>query len=62
MANQVEIKPSKQESCCRLCDKWIPKGEIKLSFYSHRNTGMWIHLHLDCAKELGKLAEENQDG
>lgn len=42
---------------CRYCDREIPKGEEMVTGYSWRNRGMYIHLHLECAKEIGKLAD-----
>ena len=46
------IRKAERTAYCRLCDKQINRGEEMYSFWSYRNTGMWIHLHLECVKYM----------
>lgn len=50
-----ELRLAERQAYCRYCDDLIEKGEKMLSFYSHRNKGMYIHLHLDCVKSMNEL-------
>lgn len=55
---EYSIAPAKQNAVCRWCDRDILKGEIKMSFYSHRNKGMHIHLHPECVSIMNSLCNE----
>jgi hypothetical protein len=57
MDHDIERRAAQRQAFCRGCDGQIARGEDMISTYSFRNTGMWIHFCLDCAKEIGKLAE-----
>lgn len=50
-----EYRPCEREAFCRDCDKKIKKGEMMVSGYSWRNTGMSMHFHPDCIKKMFDL-------
>lgn len=50
-----ELKQAKQQAFCRSCDGAIQRGEWMVSFYSSRNTGMWIHICPSCAEDIGGM-------
>jgi len=51
-----EARPAERNTFCRACDKPIVKGEHMITWYSHRNQGMSIHLHEECAIKIGLMA------
>lgn len=51
----AELRLAERQAYCRYCDGLIEKGEKMFSFYSHRNKGMYIHLHIECIKYMNEL-------
>lgn len=60
MWNKPEYREAKQDAACRVCDKWIKKGEPMVTWYSSRNRGQNIHIHPACVKTLYQLVEANE--
>ena len=56
-----EIRNAERNAFCRACDKTITKNEEMVSWYSHRNWGMYIHLCLSCAGKLGDMVTEHKN-
>lgn len=54
-----EFRKAERDAFCRSCDKPIKKGTDMISWYSHRNQGMNIHLCLPCAEGIGALAKDH---
>lgn len=52
------VRQSEREAFCRSCDEAMQKGTPMVSFYSHRNQGMWVHLCISCSAFIGKIAVE----
>lgn len=50
-----ELRLAERPAYCRYCDGLIHKGEKMFSFYSRRNTGMYIHLHTSCIESMNNL-------
>lgn len=59
--SKPELRPAERTAYCRGCDKKIQRGEPMVSFYSFRNTGMSIHLCLNCAEDIGELVKEHKE-
>lgn len=57
-----ERREAQRNAYCRSCDKEIQKKEEMITLWSRRNRGQYIHLCLECAKKIGKLAEGTTDG
>jgi hypothetical protein len=51
-----KARPAERNAFCRACDKPIVKGEHMITWYSQRNQGMSIHLHEECAINIGTMA------
>lgn len=51
-----EARPAKRNAMCRACETEIPKGTPMISWYSYLNTGTYVHLHEECAIEIGNIA------
>jgi RNase P subunit RPR2 len=56
----IERRPAQREAFCRGCDKEIVRGTDMIYTYSRRNRGQHIHFCLQCAVEIGKLAEKGK--
>jgi uncharacterized protein YlaI len=56
-----EIRKAERNAFCRACDKTITKSDDMVSWYSHRNQGMHIHLCLSCAKDIGAMVTEHKN-
>lgn len=54
-----EIRKAERNAFCRACDNSIVKGDDMVSWYSHRNQGMHIHLCMKCATDVGAMAKEH---
>ena len=52
-----ELRQAERDAYCRSCDKVIAKGDKMLSWYSHRNKGMHIHLCLECVDNIDRLVK-----
>ena len=57
--SKPEFRKAERDAFCRACDKTIKKGTDMVSWYSHRNQGMNIHICLPCAEGIGALAKEH---
>jgi hypothetical protein len=51
-----EARPAKRDAMCRACETAIPKGTPMISWYSYLNKGTYVHLHEECAVEIGNMA------
>lgn len=60
-AYEIERRQAQRQAFCRGCDKAIKKGEDMISTYSRRNTGMWIHICMDCAVKIGEMAKQQEN-
>jgi hypothetical protein len=49
-----KIKTAERQAFCRACDGTIERGEQMMSWYSYRNRGMHIHLHLECVRRMAQ--------
>lgn len=49
------LRQAERVAFCRACDKAIQKEEYMVSFYSHRNRGMWVHICTSCVEDIGGL-------
>lgn len=58
--SDVVKRKAQRLAYCRVCDDEIPIGQVMVSWYSHRNRGQNIFLHLHCAEAVGNLAK-NKD-
>jgi hypothetical protein len=56
-----EFRKAERDAFCRSCDKTIKKGTDMVSWYSHRNQGMNIHLCLQCAKDIGTIVTDREN-
>lgn len=56
-----EYRKAERDAFCRACDKTIQKGEYMVSWYSHRNQGMNIHICPTCAIDIGTLVEDKSN-
>ena len=56
-----EFRKAERNAFCRACDKTIIKGMDMVSWYSHRNQGMNIHICVTCAESIGALAAEHKN-
>lgn len=56
--SEPSLRKAERDAFCRACDKTIRKNTNMISWYSHRNRGMNIHICLPCSQSIGKLAEE----
>lgn len=59
---KAEIRPAERAAHCRLCDGDIKRGDRMVTWWSHWNRGMYIHLHLQCASDMGYMAERELNG
>lgn len=57
---EIVRRPAQRSAYCRGCDKEIVRDTDMISTYSFRNTGMWIHICLQCAVAIGELAAKRQ--
>lgn len=55
------VRQAERPAVCRCCDGPIAKGEEMVSWYSWRNRGQNIHLHLTCAERVGQIAKEAKE-
>jgi hypothetical protein len=51
---------AERNAMCRACQETIPKGTPMISWWSYLNSGMHIHLHEQCAIDIGNMAIEAQ--
>lgn len=58
MSNFTKRK-AERHAFCRDCDRTIKKGELMVSGYSHRNQGISMHFCINCAVNIGKLANDD---
>lgn len=56
--NNIQLRPIQRKGFCRGCDERLEVGTYIVYTYSHRNRGQNIVFCMDCAKEIGKLAEK----
>jgi hypothetical protein len=56
-----ELRKAERNAFCRSCDKTIKKNDEMVSWYSHRNQGMNIHLCLQCAEYIGAMVTEHKN-
>lgn len=49
------LRQAERVAFCRACDKAIQKEEYMVSFYSHRNRGMWVHICTSCVEDIHNL-------
>lgn len=54
-----DYRKAERDAFCRSCDKSIKRGTDMISWYSHRNQGMNIHICLSCAESIGALAKNH---
>ena len=54
-----EYRSADRDAFCRSCDKVIKKGSSMISWFSHRNRGMNIHICLICAEKIGAMVVEH---
>ena len=59
---EPQIRAAERDAFCRYCDKRIDKGQTMFTWYSHRNQGMSIHLHLYCVLSMGNMVNRHLDG
>lgn len=53
--SKPKLRKAERDAACRVCDKWIRKGEQMISWYSYRNRGQNIHIHPECVDRLHAL-------